>query len=119
MPPSPYVELSVEGPHGPRTVRVTNPDKVYFPARGETKLQLVEYFLSVADGIVRALYERPCTLERHPDGADGEAIYQKRVPGHRPPWIETALVTFPSGRHAYELCVTEIAAVCWAANLGT
>lgn len=119
MPPSPYVELSIEGPHGPRTVKVTNPDKVYFSVRGETKLRLVEYFLAVADGIVRALYERPCVLKRHPDGADGEAIYQKRVPEHRPPWIETALVTFPSGRHAHELCVTEIAAVCWAANLGT
>ena len=73
------------------------PDKVFFRTRGETKLDLVRYFLSVGDGIVRALHERPTQLKRHPDGAEGEAIYQKRVPKHRPDWIETATVTFPSG----------------------
>ena len=91
--PSPFVELEV----GERLVKVTNPDKVYFSARGETKLDLVEYYLAVGDGIVRALYERPTQLKRHPDGAEGEAIYQKRVPEKRPEWIETARVTFPSG----------------------
>jgi len=113
--PSPFVELEV----GERIVKVTNPDKVFFRARGETKLDLVKYYLSVGDGIVRALYERPTQLKRHPDGAEGEAIYQKRVPEKRPEWIETARVTFPSGRHADELCVTELAHVAWAANLGT
>ena len=113
--PSPFVELEV----GERLVKVTNPDKVYFSTRGETKLDLAEYYLSVGDGIVRALYERPTQLKRHPDGAEGEAIYQKRVPEKRPEWIETARVTFPSGRHADELCVTELAHVIWAANLGT
>jgi len=113
--PSPFVELEV----GERLVRVTNPDKVFFSARGETKLDLVTYYLSVGDGIVRALYERPTQLKRHPDGAEGEAIYQKRVPEKRPDWIETARVTFPSGRHADELCVTELAQVIWAVNLGT
>ena len=113
--PSPFVELEV----GERIVKVTNPDKVFFRARGETKLDLVEYYLSVGDGIVRALYDRPTQLKRHPDGAEGEAIYQKRVPEKRPEWIETARVTFPSGRHADELCVTELAHVAWAANLGT
>lgn len=112
---SPFVEIEA----GPRLVKVTNPDKVYFSARGETKLDLVRYYLSVADGIVRALYERPTQLKRHPGGAEGEAIYQKRVPESRPEWIETARVTFPSGRTADELCVTEIAHVAWAANLGT
>ncbi len=68
---------------------------------------------------MRALYERPTQLKRHPDGAEGEAIYQKRVPEKRPEWIETARVTFPSGRHADELCVTEVAQVAWAANLAT
>ena len=110
-----FVELEV----GARVVRVTNPDKVFFRARGETKLDLVRYYLAVGEGIVRALYERPTQLKRHPDGAEGEAIYQKRVPEHRPEWIETARVTFPSGRHADELCVTELAQVAWAANLGT
>ncbi|MGI8605852.1 MAG: non-homologous end-joining DNA ligase [Gaiellaceae bacterium] len=113
--PSPFVELEV----GDRTVKVTNPDKVFFRTRGETKLDLVEYYLSVGDGIVQALYERPTQLKRHPDGAEGKAIYQKRVPEKRPEWIETARVTFPSGRHADELCVTELAHVAWAANLGT
>jgi DNA ligase D len=113
--PSPFVELEV----GERVVKVTNPDKVFFRTRGETKLDLVNYYLSVDEGIVRALYERPTQLKRHPDGAEGEAIYQKRVPEKRPDWIETARVTFPSGRHADELCVTEVAHVAWAANLGT
>ena len=112
---SPFVELEV----GARTVKVTNPDKVFFSARGETKLDLVQYYLAVGDGIVRVLYERPTQLKRHPDGAEGEAIYQKRVPKHRPDWIETATVTFPSGRTADELCVTELAQVAWAANLAT
>ena len=112
---SPFVELEVGG----RTVKVTNPDKVFFRTRGETKLDLVRHYLTVGDGIVRALYERPTQLKRHPDGAEGEAIYQKRVPEKRPEWIETARVRFPSGRHADELCVTEVAQVAWAANLGT
>jgi DNA ligase D len=112
---SPFVELEV----GSRIVKVTNPDKVFFRTRGETKLDLVNYYLSVGDGIVGVLYERPTQLKRHPDGAEGEAIYQKRVPKHRPDWIETATVTFPSGRTADELCVTELAQVAWAANLGT
>jgi DNA ligase D len=112
---SPFVELEV----GSRTVKVTNPDKVFFRTRGETKLDLVRYYLAVGEGIVRVLYERPTQLKRHPDGAEGEAIYQKRVPKHRPDWIETATVTFPSGRTADELCVTELAQVAWAANLAT
>jgi DNA ligase D-like protein (predicted polymerase) len=110
---SPFVELEV----GTRVVKVTNPDKVLFPARGETKLDLVRYYLSVDEGIVRALRERPTQLRRFPDGVEGEMIYQKRVPEKRPEWIEVARVTFPSGRHADELCVTEVAQVAWAANL--
>ncbi len=113
--PSPYVELEV----GSRTVRVSNPDKLFFAARGETKLDLVHYYLSVGDGIVRALYERPTQLKRHPEGAESEPIYQKRVPAQRPAWLETVRVRFPSGRHADELCVTELAHVIWAVNLAT
>ena len=110
---SPFVEIEV----GERVVKVTNPQKILFPARGETKLDLVEYYLSVGEGIVRALRERPTQLRRFPDGVEGEMIYQKRVPERRPDWIEVARVTFPSGRHADELCVTELAQVVWAANL--
>jgi DNA ligase D len=113
--PTPFVELDVGG----RTVKVTNPDKVYFAERGETKLDHVQYYIAVGDGIVRALHERPTQLKRHPGGAESEAIYQKRVPEKRPDWIEVARVAFPSGRHADELCVTEVAHVAWAASLGT
>jgi DNA ligase D len=109
------IELDVEG----RTVRVSNPAKVLFSKRRETKLDLVQYYVSVADGIVRALYERPTYLKRHPEGAQSEPIYQKRVPEKRPEWVETVRVTFPSGRHADALCVTEVAQVAWAANLAT
>ena len=112
---APAVELDVEG----RVVRVSNPDKVYFRKRKETKLDLVQYYRSVGDGIVRALRDPPTYLKRHPDGAATEPIYQKRVPEKRPEWIETVRVTFPSGRHADALCVTEVAQVMWAANLAT
>ncbi len=115
---TPAIELQV----GERSVRVSNPDKVYFPALGEaggTKRHLVEYYLSVGDGIVRALHDRPTYLQRFPDGVEGEEIYQKRVPTHAPDWIRTCQVTFPSGRTADALRVTEPADVAWAANLGT
>ena len=110
---SPFVELEIGG----RTVKVTNPDKVLFPDAGHTKRDLVDYYLAVGEGIVRALRERPTQLRRFPDGIAGEQIYQKRVPEKRPDWVEVARVTFPSGRHADELCVTEVAQVVWAANL--
>jgi DNA ligase D len=109
------VELEV----GHRTVRVSNPDRVYFPARGETKLDLVNYYLSVGDGIVRALRDRPCMMHRFPKGLAGEKVHQKRVPNGAPPWLETVRVDFPSGRHAYELCVTELASVIWAVQMST
>jgi len=110
---SPFIELEV----GERVVKLTNPDKILFPKANKTKRDLAEYYLAVGDGIVRTLYERPTQLRRFPDGIEGEAIYQKRVPEKRPEWVETARVTFPSGRHADELCVTELAQVIWAANL--
>jgi DNA ligase D len=113
--PSPSVEIEV----GTRIVRVSNPDRVYFPTRGETKLDLVNYYLAVGDGIVRALRERPCMLHRYPSGVDGEKIYQKRLPKGAPEWVETAEVSFPSGRTADELCVTELAAVAWAVQMST
>jgi DNA ligase D len=113
---SPSVEIEVDD----RVVRVSNPDRVYFPARGETKLDLVEYYLSVGDGIVRALYERPCMLHRFPSGVAGEKVHQKRVPHGAPPWLETVRVHFPRyGRHADELCVTKLADVIWAVQMST
>ncbi|HEV7974453.1 non-homologous end-joining DNA ligase [Amycolatopsis sp.] len=112
-------ESAVELEVGHRTVRVSNPDRVYFPARGETKLDLVNYYLSVGDGIVRALRDRPCMMHRFPKGLAGEKVHQKRVPNGAPPWLETVRVDFPSGRHAYELCVTELASVIWAVQMST
>jgi len=114
---SPSVELKVPGPDGERAVRVSNPDRVYFPEIGLTKLGVAEYYLSVGEGIVRQLYERPCMMHRFPDGVSGERIYQKRLPKGAPPWVQTAHVAFPSGRTADELCVTEVAAVVWAVQM--
>jgi len=112
---SPFTELQV----GERTVKLTNPDRVYFPATGATKLDLAKYYLAVGDGIVRALYERPCMLHRFPEGTGGERIYQKRLPKGAPDWVETVQVRFPSGRSADELCVTELASVIWAVQMSS
>src|SRR5207248_1934056 len=97
----------------------SNPGRVYFSSRGETKLDLALYYLSVGDGIVRALRERPCMLHRFPSGVDGDKVHQKRVPKGAPPWLETVRVEFPSGRHADELCVTDVASVIWAVQMST
>jgi DNA ligase D len=105
---------------GDFTVRVSNPDRVYFPETGATKLDLVNYYLSVGAGIVRALRERPCMLHRFPDGLSGEKVHQKRVPHGAPPWLETVRVSFPRyQRYADELCVTKIADVVWAVQMST
>lgn len=113
---SPAIEIEV----GDRDVRISNPDRVYFPARGETKLDLVNYYLSVGDGIVNALRERPCMMHRFPEGVAGEKVHQKRVPNGAPPWLETVRVTFPRyNRTADELCVTELAHVIWAVQMST
>ena len=125
---SPFIELEV----GPRTVKVTNPDKPIFPDVGITKLEMVEYYVSVGDGILRALRNRPVTLERwttgvhegvrlatRADGRGADAFYQKRISKGAPPWVETAHISFPSGRTADEVCVTELATVAWCAQQNT
>ncbi|WP_430783696.1 non-homologous end-joining DNA ligase [Actinoplanes sp. G11-F43] len=105
---------------GDYDVRVSNPDRIYFPELGATKLDLVEYYLAVSDGIVRALRERPCMLHRFPSGLSGEKVHQKRVPNGAPPWLETVRVKFPRyHRHADELCVTKPADVIWAVQMST
>ncbi len=113
---SPATEVQV----GERTVRVSNPDRVYFPGTGATKLDLVEYYMAVGPGIVNALRERPCMMHRFPTGVSGEKVHQKRVPGGAPPWLDTVRVHFPRyGLHADELCVTELAHVIWAVQMST
>ena len=103
---------------GERTVRLTHPEKVYFPERGLTKLDLAQYYLAVGDGALRAVRDRPTTLQRFPDGVDGESFFQKRAPKDMPDWTPTARIAFPSGRFADEMCPTELGVLLWAANRG-
>ena len=128
---SPAIEVDAGG----RALRVSNPDRVIYEPTATTpevtKLQVVEYYLSVEDGIMRALLNRPTALERWPKGVrdgitlatrtgeHGDAFYQKRVPKGAPEYVDTATVTFPSGRTADEICPTEIAVPAWAAQMGT
>ncbi|MBB5827901.1 non-homologous end-joining DNA ligase [Micromonospora carbonacea] len=113
---APAAEVEVAG----HTVRLSSPDRVIFPERGFTKADVFGYYLAVGDGIVRALRDRPTTLQRFPDGIGGEAFFQKRVPARGvPPWLTTARITFPSGRTADELCPVDLAHVAWAAQMGT
>ncbi|GAC66384.1 non-homologous end-joining DNA ligase [Gordonia soli] len=110
------VQLTV----GERTIRFSSPDRVYFDERGETKLDLAQYYLSVGDGIVRALRDRPCMLHRFPKGVSGTKVHQKRVPAGAPDWLETTEIWFPRyGRTADELCVTELGSVIWAVQMST
>ena len=113
---SPSVEIEVDD----RVVRVSNPDRVYFPQTGATKLDLVEYYLAVGPGIVNALFERPCMLHRFPKGLAGDKVHQKRLPAGAPPWVQTVRVHFPRwNRTADELCVTELGSVIWAVQMST
>jgi len=117
--PTPAEELDVDG----IAVRLSNPDKVYFPqlgAEGGTKRHLAEYYRTVAVGpMMNAVRDRPTHLQRFPDGIDGEEIYQKRLPKHYPEYLDSSEVTFPSGRTAEVLRVTTPAAIVWAAQMGT
>jgi DNA ligase D-like protein (predicted polymerase) len=120
---------------GGRELRVSSSDRVIFP-KGDrsgdlTKLDIVEYYLAVEDGIMRALRHRPTTLERWPKGVHpgivlstrekggGDAFYQKRIPRGAPEYVDTARIEFPSGRHADEICPAEVAVVGWCAQMGT
>ena len=106
--------LEVEG----REITVTNPDKVYFPQPGYTKLDLVRYFLAVADGALAGVRGRPMALKRFVDGIEKEPFFQKRAPDNRPAWMRVATLSFPSGRTADEIVVDEAAGLAWIANLG-
>src|SRR5436305_5363119 len=118
-----------------RDLRVSNPERVIFPRTNHsgplTKLDIVNYYLAVDEGIMRALRRRPTTLERWPKGVHpgivlstrekggGDAFFQKRIPRGAPDYVETAMIQFPSGRSADEICPTEIAVVGWCAQMGT
>lgn len=111
---TPATTVEVDG----REVRVSNPDKVFFPATGATKIDLVDYYMAVGAGALRGVRTRPTVLKRYPNGQGTEPFFQKRVPDNRPDWLQTATVTFPSGRTATELCPVDVAHIVWAVNLG-
>jgi DNA ligase D-like protein (predicted polymerase) len=102
---------------GGREIAISNPDKVLFPEPGYTKRDLVRYYLSVADGALRAAGGRPNVLVRYPNGVTGDFFYQKRAPASRPPWIDVVSLRFPSGRTAEEVVPRDAAALAWMANL--
>ncbi len=108
------VEVDVAG----RSVRVSSPDKVFFPEHGRTKSDLVRYYLSVGDPLMRAMGGRPVLLQRFPDGVDGGNFFQKRVPKHRPDWLRSTVVTTPNGTRSDALVIADLAHVVWAVNLG-
>jgi DNA ligase D-like protein (predicted polymerase) len=101
-----------------RELAISNPDKLLFPKPKYTKLDLVRYYIAVADGALRGAGGRPNMLVRYPDGIEGEHFYQKRAPASRPPWIEVVTLSFPSGRVAEEVVPRDAAALAWLANLG-
>jgi bifunctional non-homologous end joining protein LigD len=112
--PDPKEVLEIAG----REVTITNPQKVFFPQTGHTKMDLVRYYLSVVDGALRGVSGRPMALKRFVNGADGEAFFQKRAPTSRPDWIETVVLRFPSGRTAEETVLRDAAQLAWIVNLG-
>ena len=101
-----------------REVTISHPGKVLFPKAGHTKMDLVRYYLAVADGALRGAGGRPNMLVRYPNGVEGEFFYQKRAPESRPDWVEVVELRFPSGRSAEELVPRDAAALAWMANLG-
>ena len=101
-----------------RDVRITSPDKVFFPARGDTKMDLVRYYLSVEEPFLRVAEGRPALMQRFPDGAAGKSFFQKRVPAGAPPWLQTTMVTTPNGTTSNALVLADMAHVAWAVNMG-
>jgi DNA ligase D len=110
----PGVEIEVSG----RTLTITNPTKVYFPARGDTKLDLVRYYLAVEDPVMRQMADRPVLLQRFPNGSQGSSFFQKRIPDNAPDWLHTAIVSTPNGTESRALVIADLAHLIWAVNLG-
>src|SRR5438552_12508642 len=106
--------LQVEG----REIAISNPEKIFFPQRGITKIDLVRYYLAVAEGALRGAGGRPMALKRFVNGAAGDFFFQKRAPDARPDWVETVELSFPSGRTADEIVIRDAAQLLWIVNLG-
>ncbi|WP_426566750.1 non-homologous end-joining DNA ligase [Angustibacter sp. McL0619] len=116
---SPADSLQVDGPQGERAVRLSSPDRVLWPAVGVTKRDLADYVVAVGPALIRALGDRPVTLQRFPDGVEGEAFYSKNPPRGVPEWVRTVAVTYPSGRSHQQLVLDEPAAAAWAVQMNT
>jgi DNA ligase D len=101
-----------------RTVTITSPDKVFFATRGETKLDLVRYYIAVGDAVMRQMHDRPVLLQRFPNGASGSNFFQKRIPDGAPDWLTTTVVSTPNGTTSNALVITDLAHLVWAVNLG-
>src|SRR5438445_12462860 len=114
MTKSPQTTIEAAG----REVVITNPQKVFFPQAGYTKLDVVNYYAAVADGARRGIAARPIVLKLYVNGADHEPFFQKRAPEQHPEWIETVELKFPSGRTASEVVVRDAAQLLWIVNLG-
>lgn len=106
--------LTIDG----REVRISSPDKVFFPERGETKLDLVRHYLSVAEPLMRTMGGRPLLLERYPNGATGSSFFQKRIPDTAPDWLRTTIVSTPNGTESRALVAADLAHIAWAVNMG-
>ncbi len=113
------VTMEVQGPSGARSVRLSSPDRVLWPQVGVTKRDLADYVVAVGAGVVRALGDRPVTLQRFPDGVEGEAFYSKNPPRGVPEWVRTVQVTYPSGRQHAQLVLDEVAAAVWSVQMNT
>lgn len=114
MPAKNEVTLPIAG----REVPITSPDKVFFPERGETKLDLVHHYLGVAEPLMRTLGGRPLLLERYPSGATGSSFFQKRIPDTAPDWLQTTIVSTPNGTESRALVAADLAHIAWAVNMG-
>ncbi len=113
MPAEP-VNLNVAG----KTLSITNPDKVFFPTRGDTKLDLINFYLEIEEPLMRAMFDRPVLLQRFPNGTKGTSFFQKRIPDSAPEWLQTTLVSTPNGTTSNALVIADIAHLIWAVNLG-
>lgn len=114
MPSGSEERLEIDG----RDVRITSPDKVFFPERGETKLDLVKHYIGIGEPLMRTIGGRPLLLQRVPDGATGSSFFQKRIPSSAPDWLHTTTVTTPNGTTSRALVGADVAHIAWAVNLG-
>ena len=108
------VLLTVAG----RELTITNPDKVFFPTRGDTKLDLINFYCAVSEPLMRAMFDRPVLLQRFPNGTTGTSFFQKRIPDSAPDWLQTAVMSTPNGTESNALVIADLAHLIWAVNLG-